>query len=101
MKVYVAGPYTKGDVVVNVRRAVLAAEELIKRGHVPFVPHLTHLWHLISPHPIEFWFTYDNHWLDSCDCLLRLAGDSVGADKEVALAERQGIPVFYDMDELL
>jgi hypothetical protein len=40
-------------------------------------------------------------WLKSCDCVLRMSGDSPGADKEVMLAEVLAIPVYYSIEELL
>jgi hypothetical protein len=95
MKVYIAGPYTKGDVVLNVRNAIMAAEAVLKAGHTPYIPHLSYFWHLVCPHPPEFWYSYDNEWLDYCDCVLRLPGESVGADAEVALAKKLCIPVYY------
>ena len=100
LRVYVAGPYSKGDVAVNVRNALLAAEELVKIGHVPYVPHLTHFWHCVFPHVYEFWLEFDKEWLRRCEVLLRLPGDSSGADKEVALAHELGIPVYFSLDEI-
>ncbi len=47
-KIYVAGPYTKGDVAVNVRSAFEAANKLADFGFAPFVPHGTHFWHIGS-----------------------------------------------------
>lgn len=82
--VYIAGPYTKGDVVLNIQKAIYAAEELIKAGYVPYVPHLSHLWH----------YEYDPQWLKKCDCLVRLPGKSRGADNEVALAKDLCMPVY-------
>ena len=93
-RIYVAGPYTKGDVAVNVRVAIEAADQLADAGHYPFVPHLTHFWHLVSPRPYEFWCDLDNQFLPFCHAVLRIPGESAGADKEVALAESLGIPVF-------
>jgi Domain of unknown function (DUF4406) len=100
-KVYVAGPYSKGDAALNVRAAIKAAECVSARGFTPFVPHLTHLWHLMSPHSIEFWYAYDNEWLAACDVLLRLPGESKGADAEVALAKKLGKRVYFDVDVLI
>lgn len=99
-KIYVAGPYTKGDVEKNVRNAIKAANKLADLGFAPFVPHLTHFWHLQFPRSYDFWLDLDNQFLPHCDCLLRLPGESSGAEKEVALAERLGIPVFNDIIEL-
>lgn len=99
-KIYVAGPYTKGDVAVNVRNAILAAHILYNAGFYPFVPHLTHFWHMVCPRPYEDWLDLDNAFLPHCDALLRLPGESSGADKEVALAEKLGMPVFHDIAQL-
>jgi uncharacterized protein DUF4406 len=96
-KVYVAGPYTKGDVAVNVRRAIEVGTELFDLGYIPFIPHLTHFWHLVTPKPYETWLDIDNEWLPTCDALLRIPGESSGADKEVALAHKLGIPVYFDI----
>ena len=99
--VYIAGPYTQGDVAVNVRHAILAGEELLYAGFVPFIPHLTHFWHLLFPHQIDFWYKYDLEWLERCDYLLRLPGDSPGATVEVGHAEAFGIPVYYSIGDLI
>jgi hypothetical protein len=100
-RIYVAGPYTKGDVAVNVRTAVRAGIEIIKAGHAPFVPHLCHFMHYLEPHHYEIWMAQDFEWVRACHALLRLPGESSGADREVALAEALGIPVYRDMSELL
>jgi hypothetical protein len=42
----------------------------------------------------------DNEWVLRCDALLRLPGESQGADAEVELAKKHGIPVFYSIEEL-
>lgn len=100
MKVYIAGPYTQGDVAANVRRAIEAADELALLGHVPYIPHLTHFWHLVSPKPYEWWLRYDAQWLEDCDVLLRLPGPSNGADTEVELAKERHMPVVHSIEEL-
>lgn len=101
MKIYVAGPYTKGDVAENVRNAIITGNNLRALGHTPFIPHLTHFWHLLVPHDIEFWYKYDLEWLKVCDAVFRLNGESHGADKEVELANQLNIPVVYDYAELI
>ena len=96
-KIYVAGPYTHGDVAVNVRNAIAAANDLADLGFASYVPHFTHFWHMLHPRPYEFWLELDNQFLPHCDGLLRLPGQSRGADKEVALAESLGLPVFHSV----
>ena|SRR5450759_4342389 len=100
-RVYIAGPYTQGDVAVNVRNAFAAANRLADEGFAPFVPHGTHFWHLIFPRPHDFWLELDKAFLPFCEAVLRLPGPSNGADQELALAKSLGIPVFEDEASLL
>jgi hypothetical protein len=99
--VYIASPYTKGDVAVNVRNSFLVADELVRLGFVPFPPLFSHFWHFLSPKPYETWITLDREWVLRCDCLLRMGGESGGADAEVDLAAENKIPVFYSIDDLV
>ena len=99
--VYVAAPYTRPDPVENTHRLIKAVDGMIDDGHVtPVAPHLTLLWHLVSPRPLDFWYSYDLATLARCDALLRLPGESTGADREVAFALDQAMPVFYDHVDL-
>lgn len=100
MKVYIAGPYSQGDVVVNIRNAIFAGDKVLDMGHMPFIPHLSHLWHTVSPKTYEEWMAIDIMWLGECHALLRLPGESKGADREVQVAIACGIPVFYSLEEL-
>lgn len=100
LRVYIAGPYTNGDPALNVRRAITAAEEVVAAGHVPFVPHLDHLWHLVNPHDYEYWLRLDLAWLEACDCVIRLDGDSPGADLELQAATQKG-KAIYSLEEFL
>lgn len=101
MRVYIAGPYTKGDVGENVREAVNVGDIVASEGHTVFIPHLTHFWHIIHNHSYEFWMKQDEEWLKCCDALVRIDGESAGADKEVALAHSLGIPVYHSPYEFL
>jgi hypothetical protein len=38
--------------------------------------------------------------LAHCDAVLRLPGDSTGADQDVATARRRGLPVYHDLAEI-
>ena len=98
MRIYVAGPYTKGDVAVNVRKAIEVATELLELGHTPFVPHLTHFWHLVSPQDYEVWTELDMAWLALCEAVLRLPGESEGADKECEWALANGLTIYMDVE---
>ena len=99
--VYLAGPYTTPDPVQNTNAMIAVASKMIADGVVtPFVPHLTLLWHLVFPQPVEFWYAYDLAVLARCDALLRLPGPSTGADAEVDYAHAVNVPAFDELDEL-
>lgn len=100
-RIYVAGPYTHGDVAVNVRKAISMAHELARRGFAPYVPHLSHFWHLVYPRPYREWMALDRVWLVQCDAVLRLPGLSPGADEEVAVAAQLGMPVYTALQDLV
>lgn len=100
MLIYVAGPYTKGDVAQNVREAIITGNNLHALGHMPFIPHLAHFWHLLIPHEIDYWYKYDMTWLEKCDAVFRFPGESEGADKEVARALELGMPVYTSYREV-
>lgn len=101
MRVYIAGPIALGDQFVNVRKAIDAAEEVMRAGHTPFVPHTDCIWHLVYPHTHADWLKWDFEWLKVCNALIRLPGKSEGADMEVRVANHHGIPVFYSVQEFL
>ena len=100
IKVYIASPYTLGDVAKNVKLQLDTVDLLMNSGFVPFTPLYSHFQHMSHPRPYEDWLTIDFEWIKSCDCLLRLDGESNGADKEVEYATKLGIPVFYSIDDL-
>lgn len=104
-RVYIAAPYAgRGEEVAeNIHLAVLVADELIYRttNWTPFVPHLFHLWHLISPHPSAFWAGMDKDWLRACDALVRIGGESSGADIDMEDAISLGLPVFLSLGEFV
>jgi len=97
LRVYIAGPYSHFDVALNVREAVRAGLDVLKAGHVPFIPHLYHFAHLLEPQPYDSWMTLDLQWLAACHCLVRLHGHSPGADREVERAKALGLPVYLDL----
>ena len=99
MRVFIAGPYTLGDVAENVHKAMEAGHAVLDAGHSPFVPHLSHFLHLQRQRPYEDWTRMDSIFVECCEAMIRLPGASKGADAEVALAERIGVPVFDSIEE--
>lgn len=100
VKVYVAGPYSGGDVCINVKNAIDMGDRILEAGMHPFIPHLTHFWHMAHPHDYEIWIETDLVWLEVCDVMIRLPGESSGSDGEVRHAKGLNIPVFYNFEDL-
>ncbi len=99
-KIYIAGPYTKGDVADNVRVAVFQGNYAALLGHYPFIPHLSHFWHFLQPHGYEFWIGQDMAWLELCDAILTIPGESSGADKEVERAKELGLIIYKSVFDI-
>ncbi len=38
--------------------------------------------------------------LEKCDAVLRIEGDSKGADGDVKLAKERGLPIYFSIDEI-
>ncbi len=102
-RVYVAGPVSKGDMAHNIHQAIDAADKLMAVGYTVFVPHLTFFWHLINGMRFEHekWMAQDFAWLELCNALIRLPGESKGADMEVDFCKEHSIPVFYSIERFL
>jgi len=99
-KIYIASPYRVGDVGQNVRAQMEVFDLLVGKEYVPFAPLLFHFQHISFPLPEEVWLELDFEWVKACDGLLRLPGESKGADMEVEVAKAAGIPVFTTIKEI-
>lgn len=99
-RVYIAGPYTGGQWGENIQNAVIAGQTVYEVGHIPFIPHtMTGLWSALYPN--NRWITFDLKWVEVCDALIRLPGESEGADSEVRFARHNDIPVHFGVDQFL
>lgn len=106
--IYVASPYTAatyGGEQANVDRAMDAALALIRKGHVPVVPHLSHYldhWHAYRTGerlPYTLWMAMDDRLLQTCDALLLIA-PSPGALAEWGRAAELGLRRFESLEEV-
>jgi len=107
MKIYVAGPYS-GDTIEqieeNVRRAMEAGLIIWKKGHFPYIPHLTH-WPDILSRELGIKMDWTDYmrwhapWVDECDALFLLA-ESKGAllERQRAIDEKK--PIFKSLEEI-
>lgn len=101
LRVYIASPYTLGDAAINVKKSMMAFDLLMDLGFSPYCPLTTHFLHIHSPRPYQDWIDHDLEWIPTCDIMLRLPGESSGADGEEKLMISLSKPVFYDIIELL
>ncbi|MFF0392598.1 DUF4406 domain-containing protein [Kitasatospora sp. NPDC004615] len=113
MLVLIAGPYrsgTDGDpqaMAANLARLEAAAWPVFAAGHLPVIGEWIALPVLRSagagptdPLADEVLYPAADRLLARCDAVLRLPGDSTGADQDVATARRRGLPVYHDVSEL-
>ena len=99
--VYIAGPISGSHILNNVKKGMRVASAVMEAGMHFYLPHM--MWHInrIFPKRYEAWMDEDFHWILKCDCLLRMPGDSPGADREVAFAIANGLPVFHALEDLI
>jgi hypothetical protein len=101
-RVFVAGPMSSsGEPGPNLHQAAQTAASLLRLGFAPYVPHVTWVLDAISPSSIDDWKRSNFAWLSVSAALIRLPGESKGADVEVRYAEERGIPVFSSVPELV
>lgn len=101
-RIFISGPITNGDRVQNFAEALKAYRTLAERGFAPLCPQLSMLIAFILPGiDYEGWMEVDQAWLDVADAVLRLPGESPGADREVTEANRRGVPVYHNLGRLI
>lgn len=100
-RVYIAGPMSQGDRIHNLYLALNAYDHLINAGFAPLCPQLTFLAEGVIRHDHQTWLSIDLPWVEMADAVLRLPGDSKGADQEVMHALTHKIPVFGTIDQLV
>ena len=110
IKIYIASPYTNGWMPLNVQRQLALTENLILLGFYPYTPLLNHFTEIYTNKVPEYkWLDLDFEYLKICDAILRIKPldkngneiTSYGADLEESLAKKHGIPIFYDIDDLI
>lgn len=99
-RIYVSGPISLGCQFKNFQQFCEAFYALVEAGFAPFNPGLT----LILPGNTSIshadWLAIDLPWVAVADAILRLPGESKGADEECGYARTIGIPVFDSIEEL-
>lgn len=99
-RVYISGPITRGDREHNFKQADEAQKRLMLAGFAPLNPMLSMQCSFAWDLPHHLWIECDLPWVEVSDAVLRLPGESVGADQEVSHAIENGIPVFRSIEDL-
>lgn len=112
--VLICGPYLSGThsdaekIAANRARLEAMALPIYERGHLPLIGEwLANPIALAAGSRSHGDAVYAAHQypvaqrlLSRCDAVLRIAGDSRGADLDVARAKALGLPVFTQVDQL-
>lgn len=112
--ILIAGPYASGTggdpalMAQNLKRLEKAAWPLFQAGHVPMIGEWVALPVLESagatdpndPLAAQVMYPTAERLLQRCDAVLRLPGESRGADQDVAIAEARGLPVYYALGDV-
>ncbi|MEO1054631.1 MAG: DUF4406 domain-containing protein [Bacteroidota bacterium] len=115
MLILIAGPYRSGTnddpqlIQKNLDNLESIALPILIKGHIPIIGEWVALplINLAGSKKIgdSIWddiqYPVAHGLLEKCDAVFRIPGKSKGADKDVELAKQRGLPVFYDLNEIL
>jgi Domain of unknown function (DUF4406) len=115
MLILIAGPYRSGTnddpalMEKNLRKLEEVALPLFRAGHIPMIGEwvaLPLLREAGSKKPgddayTEIAYPVAERLLTKCDAVLRLPGESKGADQDVKIAQERGLKVFYQLEDIL
>jgi hypothetical protein len=112
--ILIAGPYRSGSnddpvkMSANLQRLENFALPIYRSGHIPMIGEWVALPILRSAGSKEvgdfvyqeFLYPVAARLLSRCDAVLRIPGESKGADEDVRIARAAGLPVFYSVEEI-
>ncbi|HEY4208802.1 MAG TPA: hypothetical protein VGM31_18370 [Puia sp.] len=114
MMVLIAGPYRSGTnddpalMERNLRKLEEAALPVFRAGHIPVIGE----WFALPLLQVagskgpgdaiyeEILYPVAARIITKCDCILRLEGESKGADEDVRLARSLGLPVYFKLEDV-
>ena len=114
MFILIAGPYRSGTnddpklMEQNLRRLEEAALPLFRAGHIPMIGEWVALPLMRaagSKKPgddayNEIAYPTAKRLLTKCDAVLRLEGESKGADQDVQIAKELGLKIYYKLEDV-
>ena len=114
MLILIAAPYRSGTgddpglMAANLARLEEAAWPVFRSGHVPMIGEWVALPVLrsagaggvLDPLAEQVMYPTAQRLLQHCDAVLRLPGESTGADQDVAIARERGLPVYDRVEDI-
>ncbi|HTD40388.1 MAG TPA: hypothetical protein VK671_07205 [Mucilaginibacter sp.] len=115
LTILIAGPYRSGTndnpelMQQNLERLEASALKLFRAGHIPLIGEWLALPLLKiagSKKPgddiyREISYPVAHRLITKCDAILRIKGESTGADNDVKIARELGLPVYYHIEEII
>ncbi|WP_233621557.1 DUF4406 domain-containing protein [Amycolatopsis sp. WAC 04182] len=114
LMILIAGPFRSGTgddpelLARNLARLEEAAWPIFRSGHVPMIGEWVALPVLrgaggktvADPIAKEVMYPTADRLLHHCDAVLRLPGESTGADQDVAIALARGLAVYHRVEDI-
>ncbi len=114
MLILIAGPYRSGTgndprlIKKNMDQLEAMALPIFRKGHIPMIGEwvANPLIHLAGSKEVgdaifkEIQYPTAHRLLTKCDAILRIPGDSTGADNDVEIAKSLGLKIFYSINEI-
>ena len=114
MLIMIAGPYRSGTnndtklIQENMDRLESVALPIFRKGHIPMVGEwvANPLIKLAGSKQVgdeiftEIQYPTAHRLLKKCDAILRIEGESKGADQDVKIAKDLGLKVYYDLNDI-
>ncbi|MBE1577001.1 DUF4406 domain-containing protein [Amycolatopsis roodepoortensis] len=114
LMILIAGPFRSGTgddpelLARNLARLEEVAWPIFRSGHVPMIGEWVALPVLrgaggktvADPIAKEIMYPTADRLLHHCDAVLRLPGDSAGADQDVAIALSRGLAVYHRVEDI-
>jgi hypothetical protein len=112
--ILIAGPYRSGTdddperMAENLQALERAAWPIFEAGHIPMIGEWVALPVLksagvdgpLDPLAEQVMYPTAVRLLQHCDAVLRLPGESRGADQDVEIARLRGLPVYHELAEI-
>lgn len=99
--VYISGPITKGNKNHNIFQAMEAHQRLLLLRFSVIDPMPSMLYPFNNEIEHQAWLENDLPHVRVASAVLRLPGESLGAEMECLYAEQCGVPIYHSIEELL